>query len=58
MSSWKRKGNAVIYNVTIPANSTSTIHFPISRTQAVYYAGKKISKIYEAGAGKYQFEIR
>lgn len=58
VSSWKRKGDAFIYDVTIPANSSSTISFPISDTQAVYYKGKKISRIYKTESGKYQFEIR
>ncbi|WP_367866755.1 family 78 glycoside hydrolase catalytic domain [Pedobacter sp. WC2423] len=58
VSSWKRKGETVIYEVTIPANSSSTISFPISGKQAVYSNGKKISRIYKTESGKYQFEIR
>ncbi|QNK63660.1 family 78 glycoside hydrolase catalytic domain [Pedobacter sp. PAMC26386] len=58
VSAWKRKGKAVIYDVTIPANSKATIRFPVAEGEFVYEGGKRISPVYELDAGKYQFEIK
>jgi alpha-L-rhamnosidase len=57
VSSWQRKGQLVIYSVTIPANSTATIEFPGGN---VFLNGQSLpdSKRYIAGPGNYVFEIR
>ncbi|WP_316793949.1 glycoside hydrolase family 78 protein [Pedobacter frigoris] len=58
LSSWKREGNAVIYTVTIPANSTATLMLPLENGKKVYQHGKMISGKMELKAGKYEFEIK
>jgi len=60
VSSWKREGKTVKYNVTIPANSTATITFPQDGGKKVYEDGKllNISGQYKITSGTYEFEIR
>ena len=68
VSSWKRNGNAVIYNVTVPANSTAAVYFPESAYgKKIYRDGKSLSgmgnklqysKPYKLEAGHYEFEIK
>ncbi|WP_205942743.1 alpha-L-rhamnosidase [Pedobacter psychroterrae] len=58
LSSWKRSGTAVIYNVTVPANSTATVQFNLTGTQKAYKDGKLLTATTNIGAGKYQFEIK
>lgn len=58
VSSWKRSGNAVIYTVTIPANSSATITFPLVDGKKAYRDGQVVTAKTNIGAGKYQFEIR
>ena len=57
-SSWKRSGNKVIYEVSIPANSTGTIRFPAG-VNRVSEKGKGVNPVqpYGVTAGKYRFEI-
>ena len=57
VSSWKKEGNKVIYNVTIPANSTGAITFPAGKK--VYLNGKVLSggQPYKVAAGKYEFKV-
>ncbi len=43
-SSWKRAGDTVIMNVTIPANSTATIHVPAVDVKEVKINGKAASE--------------
>lgn len=58
ISSWKRKGTKVIYAVTIPANSSATVYFPLESGQAAYRANKKQSTVLPLEAGYYLFEIK
>ena len=73
ISSWKKKAGGVTYSVTIPANSTADISFPISGHQQVYYNGKPLvevpgviryvgtvstAKTCKVQAGSYQFEVK
>jgi len=57
ISSWKREGKTVKYDVTIPANSTATITFPTGKK--IYLDGKELitNQPYKALAGKYEFKI-
>ncbi|MDN3549108.1 alpha-L-rhamnosidase [Mucilaginibacter aquaedulcis] len=57
ISSWQRTGNAVIYKVTIPANSRASITFPQGK---VYQGAKLISSAqpYKVSAGNYTFEVK
>ncbi len=57
-SSWKRKGSSVIYSVTIPANSTGTVHFPLAAGQKAYRYGKVVQQDIKIDAGRYEFEIK
>jgi alpha-L-rhamnosidase len=59
VSSWARKGQDVIYNVTIPANSSATITFPNAGKSKVYQGDVLIknSANYQIAAGSYQFRI-
>ena len=60
ISSWKRSGNKIKYQVTIPANSTASIVFPINNGKRVYQNGKILPVLgsYKVGAGSYEFEIK
>ncbi len=58
ISSWKRNGNAVVYNVTVPANSTATVYFPLSGGKKAYSAGKLVADKLSIPAGQYQYEIK
>ncbi|RYZ27933.1 MAG: alpha-rhamnosidase, partial [Sphingobacteriales bacterium] len=58
VSSWKRSGNSIIYNVTVPANSTANVRFDLSGAQKAYKDGKVLTAVTNITAGKYQFEIR
>ncbi|MEO7216050.1 family 78 glycoside hydrolase catalytic domain [Mucilaginibacter sp.] len=57
ISSWKRNGTAVEYNVTIPANTTATITFP--QGKKVYLDGKPLNTVkgIAINAGTYSFRL-
>lgn len=57
-SSWQRNGDAVTYNVTVPANTTASISFP--QGKKAYLNGKLVNgaKYYSVSAGSYQFEVK
>jgi len=57
-SSWKRKGKQVIYEVTVPSNSSATVRFPLTGNQSAWLKGNKVNAVHEIGAGKYVFEIK
>ncbi|WP_219225155.1 alpha-L-rhamnosidase [Pedobacter antarcticus] len=57
-SSWKKKGKQVSYQVTVPANSSATVYFPLKTGQSAWLGKKKLPVQYEIEAGDYQFEIR
>jgi alpha-L-rhamnosidase len=54
VSSWKRTGNSISYTVTIPANSTATLHLPLSLATGKANAGK----FYQLKAGTHHFDIQ
>ena len=57
-SAWKRTGKAIVYKVTVPANSTATVHFTLKAGQKAYRDGKLLAATTNIPAGKYQFEIK
>jgi alpha-L-rhamnosidase len=59
VSSWVGESNKVIYNVTVPANSSATIKFPSGKTSKVYMNGMPVINKgdYPVKAGSYRFEI-
>lgn len=57
-SAWKRNGNSVVYSVTVPANATADIRFPLQNGKKAYLAGKVIGSNYHTGAGAYKFVIK
>ncbi|ASZ12420.1 glycoside hydrolase family 78 protein [Chitinophaga pendula] len=58
-STWKRQGQRIIYEVSVPAGSYATVYFPAGK---VSLAGKGIATDkdhrYTIPAGRYQFEVR
>ncbi|RYY27470.1 MAG: alpha-rhamnosidase [Chitinophagaceae bacterium] len=73
ISSWKRSGNGISYDVTIPANSGATLELQPGKSYRLYLDGKVVTPhtnkqtgsgngsrtaIYKLTAGKYSFEIR
>lgn len=66
VSSWKRNGNAIIYQVTIPANTTAIIYFPKHDSKSIWMNGKlkdgindkKTLHSLKLVAGNYLFEIK
>ncbi len=57
-SSWKRQGKKVTYAVTIPANSSATVYFPLQGGQKAYQGKSTVKNILGLDAGTYQFEIK
>ncbi|OKS87914.1 alpha-L-rhamnosidase [Mucilaginibacter polytrichastri] len=58
VSSWEKKGKKISYQVTVPANSTATVKFPLGKK--VYSANKPLAinaGLYNIPAGSYTFEI-
>ena len=69
-SGWERKGNKIVVNVTIPANTLATIILPVDTFSKIFENGKGISEnkdfsdtrivskksMFEAGSGSYVFE--
>jgi alpha-L-rhamnosidase len=57
VSSWKRKRKTIVYDVTVPANSTATIQFPaqksVSGKQPVTVTNNKC----KVEAGSYEFTL-
>ena len=68
-SDWKRDDKGLTLNVTIPANTTATVHVPASAAEAVQESGQPAQSaeglkflrmeagyaVFEAGSGKYRF---
>jgi alpha-L-rhamnosidase len=54
VSSWKRTANGISYTVIIPANSTATLHLPLSLATDKANAGK----FYQLKAGIHHFDIQ
>lgn len=59
VSSWKRSGKAIDYSVTIPANSSAVIHFPVTEKTSVYLGRQEITNMqdYIVSSGSYIFKI-
>ncbi|WP_225321426.1 alpha-L-rhamnosidase [Rhizosphaericola mali] len=60
ISAWKKDGNEIIYNVTIPHNSTAKVYFSMNQKQCVYLNNKKIrtDHSYKIKSGYYNFYIK
>lgn len=58
-SSWERKGLAVIYKVTVPANSSATITFPNHAQAKVFLDGVWVRNTgnFPVAAGSYEFRV-
>lgn len=71
-SAWRVEGNAVIYQCTVPANTTATLHLPatsvknivegnrtLKKSKGIEYVGTEDGKvILRLLSGRYSFEIR
>ena len=62
-SEWKRNGKKIIYNVTVPANSTASLILDVQGKQMVYKNGVKqtiVNNVFRELllAGTYSFEIK
>lgn len=55
---WKREGEKIIYQVTVPANSTATIYFPKVNGKQVFEKDKVSKNTVEVRAGSYTFDIK
>jgi len=69
VSNWKREGDKLTMEVTIPANTTATIHVPAKDATGVTESGKPAAEakgvkflrmennaaVYAVGSGTYQF---
>ena len=69
VSNWKREGDKLTMNVTIPPNTTATVYVPTQEASTVTESGKPASKaeglkflrmesgtaVYEVGSGCYRF---
>jgi alpha-L-rhamnosidase len=58
LSSWKRLGSGISYEVLVPANSTAGVEIPVARGKKAYLDGKEIADKINIKAGRYTFEIR
>jgi alpha-L-rhamnosidase len=70
-SGWERKGNKIIVNVRIPANTTATVKLPVNSASQVTENGKSLAEnkiftgirtdknmlVFDAGSGDYTFEF-
>lgn len=57
-SFWKRQGKNVRYTVTIPANSSATVYFPLQAGQRAYEGKVAVDSILKLEAGSYQFDVK
>jgi alpha-L-rhamnosidase len=72
VSNWKKDGDILTMEVTIPPNTTATVYVPAKDASAVTESGKAITKakgikfikmengaaVYEVGSGVYRFESK
>jgi len=70
VSNWKREGDKLTMEVTVPANTTATVFVPAAAAAGVTECGGPIDKVkgvkflrmehnaavYEVGSGIYQFQ--
>ncbi len=60
ISNWRRNGKQVVYEVTVPANSTATVYLP-KEVSSITLNGRKLApakQIHQIGAGKYSFVMQ
>ncbi len=59
VSSWKRKGNTVIYSATIPPNSSASVKLPITKSNKILLNKKQqgVKDVYQLQAGEHEFQI-
>jgi alpha-L-rhamnosidase len=57
-SAWKREKGFVSYKVTVPANSTATLYFPVTGQEKAYEGAKLLNRKIQLSSGSYSFEIR
>jgi alpha-L-rhamnosidase len=69
---WRRKGEQFTLEVTVPANTTATVHVPVVKSGVVTESGKPVSQVegvrllrresnsivYAVGSGRYSFGSR
>ncbi len=72
VSNWKREGDRLLLDVTIPANTVATVHVPAGDAASVTESGRPAAQadavkflrmeagaaVYEVGAGSYRFVSR
>lgn len=58
VSSWKRDGNSIKYNVIIPANSTATITFPLGKEVYLHSVLLNDDRQIKVTSGNYEFYIK
>ena len=60
ISSWKRNGKEIEYNITVPANSSALINFPVMKGASVYLGKQRIMNTqgYVIASGSYIFSIK
>ena len=57
-SFWKKGKKKITYEVTVPANATATIYFPLEVGQRVLEKGKLVQSPLQVQSGKYVYEIK
>jgi alpha-L-rhamnosidase len=67
-SAWRKDGKTIVLEITIPANSSATVHVPTNKVESVLLNGKALDSSHKGysgvlgnrvicrlGSGKYQF---
>ena len=72
LSRWERKGGGIVLDVTIPANTTATVQFPVTESSTITESGKPTSEApgvkfltrekdtarFSIGSGTYHFKVQ
>lgn len=58
LSSWKRTGKVLRYQVVVPANSTATLQPALAAGIQIYLGGKPMGAKMELEAGQHMFELK
>ena len=69
-SSWQKRANVTIFEITVPTNTTATVYLPVNQGAIVTEGGKPLQKangikllesdnepIFELGSGSYKFSV-
>jgi len=56
VSSWKREGNSIVYNVDVPANSTATVRFDAGKS--ITLNGTPVKDVVALTSGRHQFILK